>query len=268
LAGAIPHRTHQQETVSSKNLNALEMLRSGLKAFVLQGIEPEKDCADHALALKAMEQAEFVVAMSMYKSESLFNAANVLLPVAPFTETSGTFVNVEGRWQSFNGVVESLGDSRPAWKVWRVLGNLFNVDGFDYLSSEEVRNEVHSFAGSVTADNKIAWKIPNTLQNKVDGVVRIVDTSIYSIDPIVRRASSLQQTADARMPAIHIGEELATRIGLMDADQALVRQGNGQITLPVIIDDRLPKDSVLIPPCEMGETYLGYESSAVELEKI
>ncbi|NOX43133.1 MAG: NADH-quinone oxidoreductase subunit G [Gammaproteobacteria bacterium] len=268
LAGAVPHRNHKQEKITSDNLNASEMLRSNLKAFVLQGIEPEKDCANHSLAVNSIDQAEFVVGLSMYKSDSLLESANVLLPISPFTETSGTFVNIEGRWQSFQGAVSSAGDSRPTWKIWRVLGNLFNVDGFDYMSSEEIRDEVRSFSGNIIPKNKIEWQCPTALQNNMDGVVRIVDTSIYSIDPIVRRATALQQTADALTPAIHIGEELASRIGLMDSDQAIVRQGDGEVTLPVKIDYRLPAGSVLIPPCELGGTYLGHEYSEVKLEKI
>lgn len=273
LAGAVSHRDHRQEKITCKNLNAGEMLHANLKAFILHGIEPEKDCANQSLAVNAIDQAEFVVALSMYKSKSLLASANVLLPITPFTETSGTFVNVEGRWQSFQGVVASAGDSRPAWKIWRVFGNLFNVDGFEYMNSEEIKEEVHTFSGNIIPKNKITWQCPDALtpsalQGELDGVVRIVDTSIYAIDPIVRRAVALQQTADALAPAIHIGKELASRIGLMDSDQAVVRQGDGQVTLPVKIDTRLPNDSVLIPQCDLGGTYLGHEYSEVVLEKI
>jgi len=268
LAGAVPHRDHKQEKVTSDNLNTVEMLSAKLKAFILHGIEPERDCANQSLAVNAMNQAEFVVALSMYKSKSLLASANVLLPISSFAETSGTYVNVEGRWQSFQAVVAATGDSKPAWKIWRVLGNLFNVDDFEYMSSDEIKEEIHSFSGNVIPKNKISWQSPAALQNELDGVVRIVDTPIYSIDPIVRRATSLQQTADALTPAIHIGKELAISIGLMDSDQAVVRQGDGQVTLPVKIDARLPAGSILIPPCDMGGTYLGHEYSEVVLEKI
>ena len=117
-----------------------QMIAQPRKAYVLLGVEPELDCYDPAQALAAMKQAEFVVALSPYQHQAL-DYAHALLPIAPFTETSGTFVSTEGRVQSFRGVVQPLAETRPAWKVLRVLGNLLGIAGFDYDTSEAVLAE-------------------------------------------------------------------------------------------------------------------------------
>ncbi|MHB1237747.1 MAG: NADH-quinone oxidoreductase subunit NuoG, partial [Gallionella sp.] len=135
LAGAVPY------AAGTAGMNAAEMLSAPRKAYVLLNAEPELDMHDPQQAMKAMYAADMVVAMSAFKHHAT-EYADVLLPIAPFTETSGTFVNTEGLAQSFRGAVRPLGEARPAWKVLRVLGNLLNVPGFDYDTSEAVRDEV------------------------------------------------------------------------------------------------------------------------------
>src|SRR5207247_8557053 len=131
LAGCVP---------SEGGLNARTMLEQPRKAYLLLNTEPDFDCHDPRTAIKAMGAADLVVAMAAYRSFAA-DYANVLLPVVPFTETSGTYVNCEGRMQSFNGAVKPLGEARPAWKVLRVLGNLMSLPGFDHESTEAVREE-------------------------------------------------------------------------------------------------------------------------------
>src|SRR5512140_1311819 len=147
-----------QAVPGAKGLNAAAMLAAPRKAYVLLNAEPELDCANPQQAIAAMQAADLVIAMSAYKHQAT-EYADVLLPVAPFTETSGTFVSTEGRVQSFKGAVKPLGEARPAWKVLRVLGNLLNVAGFDYDSSEAVRDELLS--GTDVADK---------LNNHIEGV--------------------------------------------------------------------------------------------------
>src|SRR5262249_54516388 len=120
-------------------LDAQKMFASPRKAYVLLHAEPELDCANPAQARAALDAADFVVALTPYKSQ--LDYADVLLPVGPFTETSGTFINMEGRVQGFNGVAHPFGETRPAWKVLRVLGSMLGLAGFDYTSSEGVRDE-------------------------------------------------------------------------------------------------------------------------------
>ena len=147
LAGAVP---------SDGGMNAAQMLDDPRRAYILLGVEAELDSYNPTRTLAALQAAQLVVVLSAYKNKAL-DYAHVLLPVAPFTETSGTFVNTEGRVQSFNAVVKPLGETRPGWKVLRVLGNLMEVAGFDYDSAEQVRAEV--LAGDITA------KLNNSLQS-------------------------------------------------------------------------------------------------------
>lgn len=189
LAGALP---------GQGGLNAGQMLAGGLKAVVLLNNEPEFDSAAGASAHSGLSQAQMVVTLSPFKSNLAFS--DVLLPIAPFTETSGTFVNAEGRVQSFHAVVKPLGETRPAWKVLRVLANLLDVPGFDFESSQEVLNQVCGLP-PVDKTHLSAEMLGNTTQAAIDltpAAGAPVVASIYALDGTLRRATSLQLTADAR----------------------------------------------------------------------
>ena len=140
-AGAIPGRGPLGKEVGLTGLNARAMLEQPRKAYLLLGAEPELDCNDGAPSMRAMAAAEFVVALSAYRHKAL-DYADVMLPIAPFTETAGTFINMEGRVQRFHAVVKPHGEARPAWKVLRVLGNLLGLEGFDQDTAESVAREV------------------------------------------------------------------------------------------------------------------------------
>ena len=182
VVGAVPSHGGQ---------NAAQMARGGLKAALLLHTEPHADMAHGAAAVKALEKAEMVVTLSAFKTNMAFS--DVLLPIAPFTETAGTFINSEGRAQSFHGVVKPLGETRPAWKVLRVLGSMLQVPGFELETIEEVR------AKAIPAD------ITSRLSNACDVAIDLTPAtekpevaSIYQPDSLVRRAPSLQLTADAK----------------------------------------------------------------------
>jgi NADH-quinone oxidoreductase subunit G len=186
LAGAMP---------SGQGLNAGQMLAGKLKAVILLNNEPEYDSAAGAAAKAALNTAQMVVTLSPFKANMDFS--DVLLPIAPFTETPGTFVNAEGRVQSFHAVVKPLGETRPAWKVLRVLANLLALPGFDFESAQDVLQQVQGVQGTVVAADRLG----NTTQAVIDlsatGAAPAV-ASIYQLDGLVRRATSLQLTADAR----------------------------------------------------------------------
>ncbi|HEX3171067.1 MAG TPA: NADH-quinone oxidoreductase subunit NuoG, partial [Burkholderiales bacterium] len=178
-------------------LNGGELIAQPRKAYVLLGVEPEVDCGDPRAAIAAMKSAEFVVAMSPYQHGAL-DYAHALLPVSPFTESSGTFVSTEGCVQSFRGVVQPLAETRPAWKVLRVLGNLLGVAGFDYDSSEQVLKDALQGADVASRLNsRLAAPAIGKVEPVGDGLERIAEVPIYQADAIVRRAASLQQTHDA-----------------------------------------------------------------------
>ncbi len=179
-------------------LNAGQMLAGGLKAAVLLNTEPRWDSATGANAVAALAQAQMVVSLSPFQAN--MDCADVLLPIAPFTETSGTFVNAEGRVQSFHAVVKPMGEARPAWKVLRVLGNMMKAEGFDYESSQDVLADI--FGGAAPAFLP-ADRLNNACSAPTHaGVGQAPCTAaIYQLDGLVRRASSLQMTADARATA-------------------------------------------------------------------
>src|SRR6266568_3020859 len=192
IAGAFPR---------TGGLNAAAMLADPRKACVMLNVDPDFDTANPAATRAALAAAEFVVALSPFKSGASEHA-HVLLPVAPFTETAGTFINCEGRAQAFNGVVMPLGQTRPAWKVLRVLGSLLSLPDFGYESIDAVRAELPR------GDDIGAW-LSNATQTAIeapaapvgrDGFERVADVPIYAADPLVRRAPSLQKTRDATPP--------------------------------------------------------------------
>ena len=181
-------------------LNAAEMLAGGLKGVILLNTEPAFDSAAGAKAAEALAQAEMVVTLSPFKTNMEFS--DVLLPIAPFTETSGSFVNAEGRLQSFHAVVRPLGETRPAWKVLRVLANLLDLQGFDFETSQDVLSKATG-ALSGQVQSVPAEMLDNSTkaapQAVASGAADPVVASIYQLDGLVRRSTSLQLTADARL---------------------------------------------------------------------
>ncbi|WP_332876842.1 NADH-quinone oxidoreductase subunit NuoG [Massilia sp. S19_KUP03_FR1] len=217
------------------------------KAYVLLNAEPELDAANPQQARAALDGAEMVVVMSAFKHG--FEYADVLLPIAPFSETAGTFVNCEGRAQSFNGTVKPMGEARPAWKVLRVLGNLLGVAGFDYDTSEGVRDEA---LGKGVTD--LSGKLNNigkaTLQAAAYGnagaLERVTDVPIYFTDAIARRSEPLQRTADANIALVTLPRALAAELNVVAGDRVQVTQGTGSAILVADIDARLPVNAIRV----------------------
>lgn len=256
LAGATP---------GAQGMNAAQMLASPRKAYVLLNVEPELDLHNPQQAMAAMAAADMVVALSAYKHHAI-DYADVLLPIAPFTETSGTFVNTEGRAQSFKGLVKPLGEARPAWKVLRVLGNLLNVEGFNYDTSEAVRDEV--LAGDIAArlNNQLNDVAVNTDVAK-GGLERISDVPIYSADAVVRRAVALHKTPDAAAPAARLHSQTLQELGIAAGDAVKVTQGNGSVTLTVVADDSLPPNTVRVAAGHADTAALGAMFGAISVER-
>ena len=204
LAGAIPHRAAGGKTVAHAGLNARDMLENPLRAYLLfGGLEPSND----ALApesLRSLAGAEFVVAATPFASEELKRVAHLLLPIGTFAETSGSYVNCEGLWQSQSGAALPVGEARPGWKVLRVLGNLLGLEGFDYQSSEEVLHEVRQACEAVRPagyQGTHAVSLESDAAGAADGAA-LVDVPMYQTDALLRRAPSLQRTREGRTPAV------------------------------------------------------------------
>jgi NADH-quinone oxidoreductase subunit G len=188
----------------TNGLNAGQMLSGGLKAVLLLNNEPEFDSAAGARAAAGLEHAQMVVTLSPFKANLAIS--DVLLPIAPFSETPGTFVNAEGRIQSFHAVVRPRGEARPAWKVLRVLANLLGLPGFDFETAQDVLAQVRGTdtTGSHVAAERLSNAVatgPIASSGPSDALPDPVTASIYQLDGLTRRAPSLQLTADGRQAA-------------------------------------------------------------------
>ncbi|MDT7835992.1 NADH-quinone oxidoreductase subunit NuoG [Aquabacterium sp. OR-4] len=248
-------------------LNAGQMLSQPMKALLLLDVEPVLDAADAAAARAAMAGAGLVVALTSFKDAAVDNA-DVLLPIAPFTETGGAFVNAEGRLQSFHGVTKPLGDARPAWKVLRVLGNLLGLEGFNHETVEEVRAEA---VGDVAA---IAQRLNNSapgaigLSPPTTGLERIADVPIYAADALVRRAPALQHTADAQAPVVGVPTALWAQLGLGEGSARVkLSQGAASAVLPARADATLAANVLRVPAGHALTATLGAMFGAIAVEK-
>jgi NADH-quinone oxidoreductase subunit G len=241
---------------SASGKNARDMLAQPMKAYVLLGVEPELDTQDPRAALAAMKQAEFVVAMSAFQHKAVDYAA-------------GTFVNTEGRAQTFQGVVQPLGETRPAWKVLRVLGNLLNLPGFDQQSAEEVCLEALGADNKkIIKNNKLNIDIAAIGATPASGIQRIAETPIYAADALVRRAPSLQKTRDGAAPMASMNRALADKLGLRDGDSVRVVQGGGVAEVGYAIDDKLPADCLRLAAAREETSGLGAPDAPLTLERI
>jgi NADH-quinone oxidoreductase subunit G len=196
LAGATPHRGAGGRPVAQPGLPALEMLNARLRGYVLVGGIEFADLASSTSAESAFQSSECVVSLTPYAGPEQLANSTVILPVSAYAETSGTWVNAEGRWQSVAGAARPPGEARPAWKVLRVLGNLLGLKGFDYTSSEEVRDELQRASGGA-GPNPASSFVPGRLAS-VDSIREI---GIYRVDAVVRRSRPLQETRDGRADA-------------------------------------------------------------------
>ncbi|WP_153102138.1 NADH-quinone oxidoreductase subunit NuoG [Paraburkholderia hayleyella] len=262
LAGATP---------ADGGLNAQEAFAQPRKGYVLLNLEPEYDTAHPAQAVAALNQAEMVVVLSAFRSG--MDYADVLLPVAPFTETAGTFVNAEGTLQTFNGVVRPLGETRPGWKVLRVLGNLLGVPGFEFDTAEEVRSAAldgGNFDAARLSSNKTdAVPARSTASRMAEGSFeRIADVPIYHADALVRRAESLHLTAAARIAnTAGLPAALFDRLGLKDGDAVRVRQGERSVQLPAVRDVNLAQTAVRVSAATSAGAALGSLFGELVVEK-
>jgi NADH-quinone oxidoreductase subunit G len=199
LAGAVPHREAGGGNAAKPGLSAWEMLQQKLSAYVLfGGVEPWVDALTSEVT-RTLSSAEFVVAITPFQNDQLRSVAHVMLPIGTFAETSGTYVNLEGKWQSFPGAVAPQGEGRPGWKVLRVLGNLLHVPGFEYFSSEDVLKELRALCGEAKATSYSGTH----RVNGAPATAPVVELNMYQADALVRRSPSLQKTREGRTPASH-----------------------------------------------------------------
>ena len=253
----------KKELASAKSFG--DMQSEGMKNVVVYNFEPVYDTYDAQTCLAMLRSAEFVVEFAMFENDAQKDYANVLLPITPNTETSGTFVNCEGVWQSFTGAVKPFANSRPGWKVLRVLGNLHNLEGFDYMDSSEVLAECKAHASELAGISASGqW------QRQLDssaGVARIGSVSPYAVDSVVRRAAALQKTSLAENGVVRLSPELASSLGVQSGQRVNISQGDETIELSVVTDHSVAQDSAVVPSDVVVSGVLGSLYGEIALQK-
>ena len=258
IARALPQRG---------GMNAQSMLASPRKAYVLLHAETDLDAADPAAARAALEAAECVIALSPFRS-GVAEHADVVLPISPFSETAGTFISCEGRVQAFNGVAPPLGETRPAWKVLRVLGSLLGLEGFAQESIEAVRRELpqpEAIAAALSNATGTAIVMPADSDAVLE---RVADVPIYFADPLVRRAASLQKTRAALPPAVRANAATLARLELAEGEAARVRRGEGEAMLKIVADPGVPDGCVRIAAAHPATSMLGPMFGPIAVEAV
>ncbi|WP_448980775.1 NADH-quinone oxidoreductase subunit NuoG [Neisseria sicca] len=227
--------------------SVVEMANEPKQAVLLLNVEPEIDTVDGAKAVAALKQAKSVMAFTPFVSETLLDVCDVLLPIAPFTETSGSFINMEGRLQSFHGVVQGFGDSRPLWKVLRVLGNLFDLQGFEYHDTAAILKDALDADKLPSKLNNRAASIQKDFQTTSNRLVRVGGVGIYHTDAIVRRSAPLQATSHAAVPAARVNPNTLARLGLQDGQTVIAKQNGAGVSVMVKADAGLSENVVYLP---------------------
>ena len=276
LAGAVPHRKEAGGSVEVVGHSITQMLNNPKKIFVLLDVEPLYDCDNSQQAKEVMDQAECVISISPYVSGNILSCADIILPSAAFSETSGTYVNTEGQWQSFRAATGSFAEARPAWKILRVLGNKLNVAGFDYVSSTDVRDELKAICDEMpVVNNDFEVSGIYTRPDKVseEKLQRIGEIGKYSGDSLVRRATSLQKSAPEQ-DAIHLGSQEIERLGLQTVvEESIhgvpvtvnVKQGDEVVTIPLLVNDNIPDGCALLASGTQTSSLLGSAFGEIEI---
>lgn len=246
------------------------MLSEPRQAYVLLNTELDFDTANARQARAAVANAKMVAALTAFRTPELLEYADVLLPIAPFSETAGSFINMEGRLQTFNGVVRPLGETRPAWKVLRVLGNLLGAAGFDYETAEDVRVEALEVAGDLAArlNNGVNGVAVSLAVPAAAGLERLADVPLYATDALVRRAPSLQQTREAREAALaRVHPDTLAQLGLEHGAQALAVQQGGEARVTIEADAGVPPGVVRLAAALAETAALGGFFDTIELKR-
>ncbi len=248
-------------------LSAKQMVENQLKAYLVLNAEPRFDMDNGLTAEKTLSNA-FSVAFTAYKSAAA-SWAKVMLPVATFAETSGTFINAEGRVQSFKGVVPSKGQARPAWKVLRVLGNVLHFNGFEQESSEQVRDEVIGSGIHAKLNNKVTVLGQEVRRATVStGLERVAEVAIYRTDAIVRRAESLQATEISRTPKARVNATTLSSLQVTDGDKVKVKSATGEGEFVVALDNQLADNTIRLAQGFEETVALGSAYAQLTVERI
>ncbi|MDD3266045.1 MAG: NADH-quinone oxidoreductase subunit NuoG [Burkholderiales bacterium] len=250
---------------NTTGMNARDMLENPRKCYVLLNTELERDSYNSQKAIKALANADTVVVMSAYVNEDMLEYADVILPITPFTETAGSYVNLEGVWQKFNGVTRPLGDSKPGWKVIRVIANRLGIEGFNQNTIEDVRSEISALQNtSEYLNNNINFDKLSINKPDLSGLIRFGIYPIYQGDSIVRRAESLQSTKLANLPTLAVNGSVAKNNGINCGDEVLVKQPHAQKKFSITVCDEVA-DNVVLLARNVNTTQFAGNFDAIEI---
>ena len=259
-------KVNSNET-ESIGLNSQQVWQQKLRAYVLFGVEPELDCANPSGALTALQNASLVVSVTSYVTDTLLAYADVILPMASFAETSGTFIGIDEQWQSFTGAVTAKADSRPGWKILRVLGNLANIKDFDYVSSQDVRDEV-SDQLKLQSTPKKSFYIPEDV-SVTSTLMAISEVPMYQTDAVVRRSDALQQTPEnQRASLVRLNSKEAEKYGLSGAKRIKVIQGDNHLNVAFEVDEAITDNCIYLAAGIAQTSMLGAHFSDVKVQLV
>jgi len=267
LAGAVRHRGPGAAALETCGAAIPELTAEPRETILLVGLEPALDCGNPFAMMSALRAAKNVVAVTAFRSADLEEVANVLLPLAEFAETSGTYVNATGLWQSFGASVAAPDHAKPGWKILRVLGNELGLEGFDYDVSTQVRDELSALCSAVPVAPEYKVCEAADLLCPNGELVRVADVPIYAGDPLVRRARSLQKTGYAVQMRAVVSPGTASERNLQAGQAVIVSQNGGEARAPLIVDARVPEGCVYIPSGVFGSETLGEQYGVAEMQK-
>jgi NADH-quinone oxidoreductase subunit G len=266
FTGCVSHRGPLGGSVDPGD-NALDLFTgSRKKAYFLYQVEPEYDSVVPAHALQALRDAELVIVASSFVTDEMKDYADFILPVATFAEMPGTFINIEGKAQSFKAATMPHGHVRPGWKVLRVLSNFCHLDGFEQRTIDEVRQEIHAHS-IVKASFTLKWDTAELKQ----GVSHLTRLSVHPAalaDSIARRSSALQETVLPNDRKAAANSKTASALGLTDGCQVRLKQGSSVIELALRIDDKLASQMIFVPAGIAETKGFGRLESEIEVERI
>jgi len=269
LSGVLPHRLPAGEINTNAGVNASEMLVVPRRAYVLFNLEPEFDFANSPVALEAMQAADFVVVFTPFNNEQIQQYADVILPIATFAETDGTFVNTAGHWQSIGKAVSAPGEARPAWKILRVLANKLGFDDVQYQTSEQIRDELKQlFVGEMDLTSRLKDFNHVNLKFDANKMHRVSETPIYAVDNIVRRAASLQKAVADQERHVAMSTEQAKQLNMLNEQVVRVVQGKQEVTLPLRIIENMSDNCVWVQKSATQADTLGEAIAPVEIQRI
>lgn len=264
LAGVVPHRVAGGDKAAKEGLNTTGMFMAALKTMVLYDVDPAYDCANPQLAMAAMHHAK-VIAFSSFASKELLEVADILLPISCAAEMSGTFISAEGRAQSFRAASAAPGESKPGWRVLRVLANHLEIEGFDYMSSGDVLAEFNKVAVP-KKDNSYSAEGEFVDAETVGQLQRVSQVHAYGVDGLTRRANALQKTYTQERNRVLLNSQDIKQQGFEGLDSITLKQGDARVVLSLVADDSVPIGCVQMLSGTSKSAMLGAAFGAVELQ--